>query len=212
MTAPTGLLIGGQWGSGRAGVLPVIDPATEDLIAEVASATAEDALDAVAAAHQALPGWAATPPRVRGECLRRAYELMIADAEALSKLMVMENGKALKDAKAEITYAAEFFRWFAEEAVRIDGLVTRAPAGANRILVQHQPVGVSVLVTPWNFPAAMATRKIGPALAAGCTVVLKPASETPLTALAIAGLLAEAGVPDGVVNVLPSRKSGAVVL
>jgi len=211
ITAPTGLLIGGHWGTGRAGVLPVIDPATEDPIAEVASATAEDALDAVSAAHRALPGWAATPPRVRGECLRRAYELMIADAEALAKLMVMENGKALRDARAEITYAAEFFRWFAEEAVRIDGMVTRAPAGTNRILVQHQPVGVSVLVTPWNFPAAMATRKIGPALAAGCTVVLKPAKETPLSALAVAAILAEAGVPDGVLNVLPTTSPGPVV-
>jgi len=211
MNAPTGLLIGGQWGTGRAGVLPVIDPSTEDPIAEVASATPEDALDAVAAAHQALPGWAARPPRVRGECLRRAYELMIADAESLSKLMVMENGKALRDARAEIAYAAEFFRWFAEEAVRIDGMVTRAPAGTNRILVQHQPVGVSVLVTPWNFPAAMATRKIGPALAAGCTVVLKPAKETPLSALAVAAILAEAGVPGGVVNVLPTTSPGPVV-
>jgi succinate-semialdehyde dehydrogenase/glutarate-semialdehyde dehydrogenase len=211
MSAPTGLLIGGQWTTGRAGVLPVIDPATEDPIAEVASATAEDALEAVAAAHQALPGWAATPPRVRGECLRRAYELMISDAEALARLMVMENGKALRDARAEIIYAAEFFRWFAEEAVRIDGMITRAPSGANRILVQRQPVGVAVLITPWNFPAAMATRKIGPALAAGCTVVLKPAKETPLSALAVAAILAEAGVPDGVVNVLPTRTPGPVV-
>src|SRR5215813_6335225 len=211
MNAPTGLLIGGQWSPGRAGSLLVIDPATEDPIAEVASATPDDALDAVTAASQALPGWAATPPRVRGECLRRAYELMIADTESLAKLMVMENGKALKDARAEITYAAEFFRWFSEEAVRIDGLVTRAPAGANRILVQHQPVGVSVLVTPWNFPAAMATRKIGPALAAGCTVVLKPAKETPLSALAVAAILTEAGVPDGVVNVLPTGSPGPVV-
>jgi succinate-semialdehyde dehydrogenase / glutarate-semialdehyde dehydrogenase len=211
MNAPTDLLIGGQWSAGRAGVLPVIDPATEDPIAEVASATAEDALEAVDAAYQALPGWAATPPRVRGECLRRAYELMVADAEALARLMVMENGKALRDARAEVTYAAEFFRWFAEEAVRIDGMVTRSPSGANRILVQHQPVGVSVLVTPWNFPAAMATRKIGPALAAGCTVVLKPAKETPLSALAVAAILAEAGVPDGVVNVLPTSSPGSVV-
>src|SRR5712691_9083400 len=160
--APTRLLIGGQWSTGRAGVLQVIDPATEDPIAEVADATPDDALDAVAAAHQALQGWATTPPRVRGECLRRAYELMLADADALARLMVMENGKALRDAKAEITYAAEFFRWFAEEAVRIDGKLGTAPSGANRILVTHQPVGVSVLVTPWNFPAAMATRKIGP--------------------------------------------------
>jgi succinate-semialdehyde dehydrogenase/glutarate-semialdehyde dehydrogenase len=211
MSAPTGLLIGGQWSQGRAGSLPVIDPATEDPIAEVASATPDDALDAVSAASEALPGWAATPPRVRGECLRRAYELMIADTEALARLMVMENGKALKDARAEISYAAEFFRWFSEEAVRIDGMVTRAPSGANRILVQHQPVGVSVLVTPWNFPAAMATRKIGPALAAGCTVVLKPAKETPLSALAVAAILTEAGVPDGVVNVLPTALPGPVV-
>jgi succinate-semialdehyde dehydrogenase/glutarate-semialdehyde dehydrogenase len=209
--APTELLIGGQWSPGRAGVLEVIDPATEDPIAEVADATPDDALDAVAAAHEALAGWAATPPRVRGECLRRAYELMISEAEPLARLMVMENGKALRDARAEITYAAEFFRWFAEEAVRIDGKLSVAPSGANRILVQHQPVGVAVLVTPWNFPAAMATRKIGPALAAGCTVVLKPAKETPLSALAVAGLLARAGVPDGVVNVLPTTKPGPLV-
>src|SRR5215472_9441248 len=211
MNAPTGLLIGGQWMPGHAGSMPVIDPATEDPIADVANATPDDAIDAVAAASRALPGWAATPPRVRGECLRRVSELMIADAESLAKLMVMENGKALKDAKAEITYAAEFFRWFSEEAVRIDGMMTRAPSGANRILVQHQPVGVSVLVTPWNFPAAMATRKIGPALAAGCTVVLKPAKETPLSALAVAAILAEAGVPDGVLNVLPTTSPGPVV-
>jgi succinate-semialdehyde dehydrogenase / glutarate-semialdehyde dehydrogenase len=211
MNTPTGLLIGGSWSPGRAGVLPVIDPATEETIAEVAAATAEDALEAVSAAHQALAGWAATPPRVRGECLRRAYELMIADTEALAKLMVMENGKALRDARAEITYAAEFFRWFAEEAVRINGMMTRAPSGANRILVQHQPVGVAVLVTPWNFPAAMATRKIGPALAAGCTVVLKPAKETPLSALAVAAILSEAGVPDGVVNVVATSSPGSVV-
>jgi succinate-semialdehyde dehydrogenase / glutarate-semialdehyde dehydrogenase len=211
MSAPTGLLIAGQWAGGRAGTLPVIDPATEDPIADVANATPEDALEAVDAAHQALPAWAATPPRARGECLRRAYELMIADTEPLAKLMVLENGKALRDARAEITYAAEFFRWFAEEAVRIDGQLSRAPSGANRILVTHQPVGVAVLVTPWNFPAAMATRKIGPALAAGCTVVLKPAKETPLSALAVAAILAEAGVPDGVVNVLPTSSPGPVV-
>ncbi|HWF82899.1 MAG TPA: NAD-dependent succinate-semialdehyde dehydrogenase [Streptosporangiaceae bacterium] len=211
MTPPTELLIGGRWSPGRGGVLPVIDPATEDPIAEVANATPDDALDAVAAAHGALAGWAATPPRVRGECLRRAYELMIADAEALARLMVMENGKALRDARAEVTYAAEFFRWFSEEAVRLAGMVTTAPSGANRILVQHQPVGVAVLVTPWNFPSAMATRKIGPALAAGCTVVLKPAKETPLSALAVAGILARAGVPDGVVNVLPTQSPGPVV-
>jgi len=208
---PTALLIGGQWTDGRGGVLPVVDPATEDAVAEVASASIEDALDAVTAAYDALPRWAATAPRERGECLRRAWELMIQRSDALARLMVVENGKALKDAKAEITYAAEFFRWYAEEAVRNEGALVTAPSGANRIMVQHQPVGVSVLVTPWNFPAAMATRKIGPALAAGCTVVLKPASETPLSAFAVAEILREAGVPDGVVNVLTTAKAGPLV-
>ena len=189
----------------------MIDPATEEVIAQVASGTPEDALEAVAAAYAALPGWAARPPRERGECLRRAYELMIARAEPLARLMVAENGKALKDARGEIIYAAEFFRWYAEEAVRNEGSLSVAPSGANRIMVQRQPVGVSVLVTPWNFPAAMATRKIGPALAAGCTVVLKPAKETPLSALAIAAALQEAGVPEGVVNVLPTTKPGPLV-
>jgi succinate-semialdehyde dehydrogenase / glutarate-semialdehyde dehydrogenase len=209
--APTGLLIGGEWGAGSAGVIPVIDPATEEAIAEVAGASPQDALDAVAAAHAALPGWAATAPRQRGECLRRAYQLMIDQAGALARLMVVENGKALRDARSEITYAAEFFRWYAEEAVRIEGSLMTAPSGANRIMVSRQPVGVSVLITPWNFPAAMATRKIGPALAAGCTVVLKPAQETPLSALAIAALLQEAGVPDGVVNVVTTATPGPVV-
>jgi succinate-semialdehyde dehydrogenase/glutarate-semialdehyde dehydrogenase len=208
---PTGLLIGGEWGTGQAGVLPVTDPATEEQIAEVASASEQDALAAVAAAAGALPGWAATAPRERGECLRRAFQLMTDRADSLARLMVLENGKALPDAKAEISYAAEFFRWYAEEAVRATGEVSTAPAGANRILVVHQPVGVSVLVTPWNFPAAMATRKIGPALAAGCTVVLKPASLTPLSALAIADILRAAGVPDGVVNVVPTDRPGPVV-
>jgi len=208
---PTGLLIGGQWTDGRGGSLPVTDPATEDVIAQVASGTPEDALEAVAAAYAALPGWAARPPRERGECLRRAYELMIARAEPLARLMVAENGKALKDARGEIIYAAEFFRWYAEEAVRNEGSLSVAPSGANRIMTARQPVGVSVLVTPWNFPAAMATRKIGPALAAGCTVVLKPAKETPLSALAIAAALHEAGVPEGVVNVLPTTKPGPLV-
>jgi succinate-semialdehyde dehydrogenase/glutarate-semialdehyde dehydrogenase len=136
---------------------------------------------------------------------------MMENAEALARLMVLENGKALRDARGEVTYAAEFFRWYSEEAVRIDGAVSMAPSGANRMLVQRQPVGVSVLITPWNFPAAMATRKIGPALAAGCTVVLKPARETPLSALAIAALLHEAGVPDGVVNVVTTSSSGRLV-
>ncbi len=205
---PTGLLIDGQWTSGRAGTLRVLNPATEDLLAEVADASPEDGLEAVGAAARALPGWAATPPRERAECLRRAYELMTQRSEQLARLMVLENGKALRDARGEILYAAEFFRWYAEEAVRIDGHLSVAPSGANRIMVLRQPVGVSFMITPWNFPAAMATRKIGPALAAGCTVVLKPAKETPLSALALAGLLAEAGVPDGVVNVVPTNKPG----
>ena len=209
---PTGLLIGGEWTGGRGGgTLPVIDPSTEDALTEVADGTVEDALEAVTAAENALAGWAATPPRARAEVLRKTFELMTANAEPLARLMSAENGKSLRDARAEATYSAEFFRWYAEEAVRMEGAFMNAPSGANRILVMRQPVGVSVLVTPWNFPAAMATRKIGPALAAGCTVVLKPAGETPLTALAIAGLLAEAGAPDGVVNVLTSTKSGAVV-
>ena len=166
---------------------------------------------AVSAAYDALPGWSATPPRQRSEILRRTFDLMTERTEELARLIVRENGKALSDARGEVTYAAEFFRWFAEEAVRGGGELHTAPSGTNRILVIRQPIGVSVLVTPWNFPAAMATRKIGPALAAGCTVVLKPASDTPLTALAMGAMLSEAGVPAGVVNVLPSRRSGAVV-
>jgi succinate-semialdehyde dehydrogenase/glutarate-semialdehyde dehydrogenase len=211
MKVPAGLLIAGEWAPGGAGSLEVIDPASEQPIAEVANATPEDGLAAVAAADEALPGWAATPPRQRAECLRRAWALMTERAEPLARLMVCENGKALRDARAEVTYAAEFFRWYAEEAVRVDGAVATAPAGTNRILVLRQPVGVSVLVTPWNFPAAMATRKIGPALAAGCTVVLKPARETPLCALAVAEILREAGVPPGVVNVVTTASAGPVV-
>ena len=177
---PSGLLIGGEWGGGRDGsTFPVLDPATEEPITDVADGTVEDALAAVAAAHAALPGWAATPPRQRGEILRKAYELIIKEAERFAKLITLENGKALSDSRGEVAYSAEFFRWFAEEAVRNLGQVSRAPASGARILVQHKPAGVAVLVTPWNFPAAMATRKIGPALAAGCPVVLKPASETP---------------------------------
>jgi succinate-semialdehyde dehydrogenase/glutarate-semialdehyde dehydrogenase len=210
LDVPTGLFIGGEWGKGS-GTFPVLDPATEEPLEEVADGTVNDALDAVAAAHDAMPAWAATPPRQRAEILRRAYELMSQRAEQFARLMSLENGKSLRDARGEAAYAAEFFRWYAEEAVRIEGTLMRAPSGANRILTLRQPIGVSVLVTPWNFPAAMATRKIAPALAAGCSVVLKPAGETPLTALAIAALLAEAGVPDGVVNVLTSRKSGATV-
>ncbi|MCW2936904.1 MAG: succinate semialdehyde dehydrogenase [Actinomycetia bacterium] len=207
---PTGLYVGGEWGGGKGGsTFPVLDPATEEPLAEVADATESDGLDAVAAAHDALPGWAATPPRQRAEVLRKAFELLTQRAEQFARLMSAENGKALRDARAEATYAAEFFRWYAEEAVRVEGGLMRAPSGANRIVVTHQPIGVSLLITPWNFPAAMATRKIGPALAAGCSVVLKPAEDTPLTVLALAELLTEAGVPKGVVNVVTTARQSA---
>jgi succinate-semialdehyde dehydrogenase/glutarate-semialdehyde dehydrogenase len=208
----TDLFVGGRWVPAVSGDrFDVLDPATGDTIARVAAGGVKDAIAAVDAAEQAAGPWAATPPRARSETLRRAYELMTERAEDLARLISLENGKALADARGEVGYAADFFRWYAEEAVRADGLLATAPSGANRILVLRQPVGICVLVTPWNFPAAMATRKIGPALAAGCPVVLKPARDTPLTALALAELLAEAGVPAGVVNVVPARRSGAVV-
>jgi succinate-semialdehyde dehydrogenase/glutarate-semialdehyde dehydrogenase len=189
----------------------VLDPASGEVFASVADAEVSDAIAAVDAAESAAAGWAATAPRERGEILRRAFELMRASAEDLAALISRENGKALGDSRSEVAYAAEFFRWYSEEAVRIIGTAGSAPSGANHIVVMHEPVGICVLVTPWNFPAAMATRKIAPALAAGCTVVLKPASDTPLTALAMAKILEAAGVPSGVVNVLPSRRSGRVV-
>ncbi len=171
----------------------------------------DDAKAAIDAAEVAFEGWAAKKPRERAEVLRKAYELIVRDAERFAKLITIENGKALPDSRSEVLYAAEFFRWYAEEAVRNIGAVSRAPSSGARILVHHKPAGIAVLVTPWNFPAAMATRKIGPALAAGCTVVLKPASETPLTMLALMPVLEEAGVPAGVCNVIPSRRSGPVV-
>ena len=209
---PTDLWIGGKWRKSSDGQrFDVLDPATENTITTVASATVEDAKAAVDAASAAFPGWAGKKPRERAEILRKAYELIIQDGERFAKLMTLENGKALSDSRGEVAYAAEFFRWFAEEAVRNIGQSYRAPSSGANIYVHHKPAGVAVLVTPWNFPAAMATRKIGPALAAGCTVVLKPASETPLTMLALMPLLEEAGVPAGAVNVIPSRRSGPVV-
>src|SRR5689334_17751963 len=209
---PTDLWIGGRWRKASDGArFDVIDPATTRPVAPVASASVEDAKAAVDAAAGAFGPWAARKPRERGEILRKAYELIIRDAERLAKLITIENGKALSDSRGEVAYAAEFFRWYAEEATRAVGAVSRAPASGARIVVQHKPAGVAVLVTPWNFPAAMATRKIGPALAAGCPVVLKPASDTPLTMLALMPILEEAGVPAGVVNVIPSRSSGKVV-
>jgi succinate-semialdehyde dehydrogenase/glutarate-semialdehyde dehydrogenase len=209
---PTDLWIGGQWRKASDGArFDVIDPATENKIASVASASVEDAKAAIDAASGAFEAWAAKKPRERGEILRKAFELIVRDAERFAKLITIENGKALSDSKGEVLYSAEFFRWNAEEAVRNIGQVYMAPASGARVVAQHRPAGVAVLVTPWNFPAAMATRKIGPALAAGCPVVLKPASETPLTMLALMPLLEEAGVPAGVVNVIPSRRSGPVV-
>jgi succinate-semialdehyde dehydrogenase/glutarate-semialdehyde dehydrogenase len=209
---PTDLWIGGKWRkSSDGGRFDVIDPATENKVASVASATVEDAKAALDAASAAFPGWAAKKPRERAEVLRKSFELIMRDAERLAKLITIENGKALADSRGEVAYAAEFFRWFAEEAVRNVGQNSVAPGSGARILVHHKPAGVAVLVTPWNFPAAMATRKIGPALAAGCAVVLKPASDTPLTMLALMPILEEAGVPAGVVNVVPSRSSGKVV-
>jgi succinate-semialdehyde dehydrogenase/glutarate-semialdehyde dehydrogenase len=209
---PTDLWIGGKWRKASDDSrFDVIDPATERVIASVASGTVDDAKAAVDAAAAAFEDWAARKPRDRAEILRKAFDLIVRDAERFAKLITLENGKALSDSRGEILYAAEFFRWNAEEAVRNIGQMSMAPASGARILVQHKPAGVAVLVTPWNFPAAMATRKIGPAIAAGCTVVLKPASETPLTMLALMPVLEEAGVPAGVVNVLPSRRSGPVV-
>ena len=209
---PTELFIGGKWRPARDGaVLRVEDPATEEVVADVASAAVADAVDALDAAQAAGAGWAASPPRERSGVLRRAFDLMIERRAEIARLIVCENGKAWCEAIAEVDYAAEFLRWYSEEAVRVLGEIGTAPAGANRMIVLQQPVGVALLVTPWNFPAAMATRKIGPALAAGCTVVLKPAAETPLTALALAQILGEAGVPPGVVNVVPTTDAAGVV-
>jgi succinate-semialdehyde dehydrogenase/glutarate-semialdehyde dehydrogenase len=208
----TELYIGGKAIPAAAGGrFDVLDPATRTVITSVADGGIEDAMAAVGAADEAAASWAATAPRARAEILRAAFELMTAQREELATLIALENGKALVDARAEVSYAAEFFRWYAEEAVRIDGQLSLAPSGSNRIMVTRRPVGICVLVTPWNFPAAMATRKIGPALAAGCTMILKPASDTPLTALAIGRLLAAAGLPPGVLNVLPGRRSGPIV-
>jgi succinate-semialdehyde dehydrogenase/glutarate-semialdehyde dehydrogenase len=206
----TDLYVGGRWVPG-AGSLAVTDPATGETIADVATASAADCRAAVDAAASASANWAATAPRARAEILRRAFELMTEEAEDFARLITRENGKALSDARGEVAYAAEFFRWFAEEAVRVRGDYRIAPSGDKRIITTHEPVGVSLLITPWNFPAAMATRKLAPALAAGCTTILKPAPETPLTALAIADLLERAGVPAGVVNVVLPEPVGPAV-
>ena len=206
----TDLYINGSWHQ-TAERFDVINPATEEVLASVASAATTDADAALDAAEAAMADWAARTPRQRSEVLRKAWELMTARLEDFARLITLENGKAQADAIGEATYAAEFFRWFAEEAVRADGLITHAPSSGARIIVQHKPAGLAVLITPWNYPAAMGTRKIAPALAAGCGVVIKPASETPLTMLALMPLLEEAGVPPGLVNVLPSKRTGALV-
>ena len=205
---PTGLLIGDKFVDGSNEPFNVTDPANGEVLTKVANAGVADLQKALDIAVVAQEKWAKTAPRVRGEVLRKTYELMIAQADDLAMLMSLENGKTLVDAKAEVTYAAEFFRWFSEEAVRIDGSIRNAPSGANRILTYKQPIGIAFLITPWNFPAAMYTRKVGAALAAGCAAILKPASETPLTALAISKIMLEAGALPGTVSVLQTNQPG----
>ncbi len=209
---PKKLLIGADWRAASGGkTLSVDDPADGNALCDVADASPEDALAALGAADDAAGEWAHTPPRQRGEVLRRAYEAMIARKDELALLMTLEMGKPVKESAGEVGYAAEFFRWFSEEAVRISGRYSNEPNGAGRLLTMRQPVGPCLLVTPWNFPAAMGTRKIGPAIAAGCTMVVKPASQTPLTMLALGQLLRDAGLPDGVLNIITSSSSGSVV-
>lgn len=208
---PTGLFIGGQWRDAEGGaVFDVQDPSTGAVLAHVANASARDGDDALAAAHAAQESWGRTPARVRGEILRRAFELVRERSEDLALLMTMEMGKPLAESKGEVAYANEFLRWFAEEAPRIAGRYSTSPDGAARLLVTKRPVGPSLMITPWNFPLAMATRKIAPAVAAGCTMILKPAELTPLTALYFTQLMMEAGLPDGVLNVIPTTNPGGV--
>lgn len=209
ITSPTGLLIGGEWIQTQE-KLPVMDPATFTVLAEIGNASVQDGLDAVTAAYDAFQTWSVTPPRVRAEVLRKAFEIMTAELEVCARLISLENGKAWRDAMGEATYAAEFFRWFSEEASRIEGDFRYSPARDKTIIVDQRPMGVAFMITPWNFPAAMATRKLAPALAAGCTAVLKPASETPLTALWIGEVLQRAGAPAGVVNIITTKHTGDV--
>ena len=206
---PTGLLIGGEWLQTDSR-LAVMDPAAGSVLAEIGDASVADGLDAVAAAHEAFGSWSVTPARVRAEILRRAFEIMTAELETCARLISLENGKATRDAMGEAAYAAEFFRWFSEEASRIEGDFRYSPSRDKTIITDHRPIGVAYMITPWNFPAAMATRKLAPALAAGCTAILKPASETPLTALWIGEVLIRAGVPAGVVNIITTTRTGEV--
>ncbi|MBV9291941.1 MAG: NAD-dependent succinate-semialdehyde dehydrogenase [Frankiales bacterium] len=208
---PTGAFVGGEWRAGASGAtFEVEDPATQEPLISVADGTPADATAALDAACAVQEEWAATPPRERGEILRRAFALLNERADDLALLMTLEMGKPIAEAKAEVTYGAEFFRWFSEEAVRIDGRWSVNPAGAGRLLTMKQPVGPCLLITPWNFPIAMGTRKIGPAIAAGCTMVVKPAQQTPLSMLLLAELLSQAGLPDGVLNVVPTTKASDV--
>lgn len=202
---PTQNFIGGQWVGEPA--LEVRNPASGEVLATIADADVATAVSALDAAVEAAPAWADTDPRDRGELLRRAFELIIERTDDFATLMTLEMGKPLTEARGEVTYGAEFFRWYSEEAVRIHGRFGRAPAGQQRIITDKKPVGPVFAITPWNFPLAMATRKIGPALAAGCTVVVKPAAETPLTTLLLMEVLVEAGLPDGVVNVFTTSNS-----
>ncbi len=209
-TVPTGLFIGGRWVQ-TARTMPVEDPSTGEVLCEVADADPEEAMAALDAAAAAQSSWAATAPRERSDILSRAYRLIVEQTDRLALIMTLEMGKPLAEARGEVAYAAEFFRWFAEEAVRIDGGYMTAPAGGARFLVARQPVGPSILITPWNFPMAMGTRKIGPAIAAGCTSVIKPAAQTPLSTLALADILVQAGLPEGVVNVVTTSRSDEVM-
>ncbi|MBT9254400.1 NAD-dependent succinate-semialdehyde dehydrogenase [Phycicoccus sp. MAQZ13P-2] len=210
-SVPTRLLIGGRWREAGGGArFEVHDPSSGATLTTCADATPEDGMAALAAAAEAQPAWAATAPRERGEILRRAFELVTARADEFAMLMTLEMGKTLAEAKGEVAYGSEFFRWFSEEAVRIHGRYSVAPNGATRLLTMAQPVGPTLMITPWNFPLAMGTRKIGPAVAAGCTMVVKPAAETPLTMLLLAEVMREAGLPDGVLNVVTTTRSGEV--
>ncbi|HEY7933171.1 MAG TPA: aldehyde dehydrogenase family protein, partial [Solirubrobacteraceae bacterium] len=209
---PNRLYIGGEWREATgSGTLSVEDPATGETLLEVADGQAQDAMAALGAASEKQAEWAAWAPRERGEILRRAYEAIVEQTDELALLMTLEMGKALAESKAEIAYAAEFFRWFSEEAVRIHGRYMVNTTGKGRIITMRQPVGPCVFVTPWNFPTAMGTRKIAPAIAAGCTMVVKPAQQTPLSMLALAKILEQAGLPGGVLNVITARHSGAVI-
>ncbi len=206
----TQLYIDGQWVDGASKVA-VHDPSDNSVIAEVSLASDAQCEAAIAAADAAAVAWAKTAPRYRSEILRKAFEIMTSELEAIATLISRENGKAMPDARGEAAYAAEFFRWFAEETVRTPGDFRKSPSGDKRILVTHQPIGLSILITPWNFPAGMATRKIGPAIAAGCTMILKPATETPLTAMYIVDVMERAGLPKGVLNLVLPEKTGPAI-